>query len=125
MRSYLFVAIGGAVGAVSRFVLSGWIAYQVPQWTFPLPTFIVNVLGCFIAGTLTGMAERWALFSADLRLLLITGILGGFTTFSAFGLESTMLVRKGEFFIALLYVLLSVSIGLLAFGGGLLLAKAA
>jgi CrcB protein len=81
------------------------------------------VLGCFIAGALTGSAERWNFLSPELRLLLFTGILGGFTTFSAFSLESILLFKKGELFVALLYILLSVVVGLLAFAGGLLITK--
>ncbi len=123
MRSYLLVALGGAVGALSRFSFSGWVTSQIPGWSFPLPTFLVNVLGCFIAGALTGSAERWNFLSPELRLLLFTGILGGFTTFSAFSLESILLFKKGELFVALLYILLSVVVGLLAFAGGLLITK--
>ena len=125
MRSYLLVALGGALGSMCRFALGGLISFQFPGWTFPLATFIVNIVGCCIAGILTGTAERWDILSADLRLLLFTGILGGFTTFSAFGLESTLLLRKGELSIALLYIGLSVLVGLLAFSGGLLVTKAA
>jgi CrcB protein len=124
MRSYLLVALGGAIGAVSRFAVGGWVAYQVPGVTFPLSTFVVNVVGCCVAGALTGAAERWDVLSADLRLLLFTGILGGFTTFSAFGLESTLLLRKGHVSVALLYIGLSVLAGVLAFWGALLVTKA-
>lgn len=124
MRSYLIVALGGAVGAISRFGFSGWVASHIPGWSFPLPTLLVNVLGCFIAGALTGSAERWNILSPELKLLFFTGILGGFTTFSAFSLESMLLLKKDEFFIALLYIVLSVVGGLMAFAGGLLLTKA-
>jgi CrcB protein len=124
MRSYLIVALGGAVGAISRFGFSGWVASHVPGWSFPLPTLLVNVFGCFIAGALTGGAERWNVLSPEFKLLFFTGILGGFTTFSAFSLESIVLFKKDEFFLALLYIMASVFGGLMAFAGGLLLTRA-
>jgi len=110
----LLVAIGGAIGSVARFRLSGLVLHQAVDWKFPIGTFVVNVLGCLVAGLLAGLAEKHDLFSADLRLFLFTGIAGGFTTFSAFSLETMFLLRRGELGIAALYVLLSVALGLLA-----------
>ncbi len=82
------------------------------DWRFPLGTFIVNVLGCLAAGILSGLIERHHVFSADTRLFLFTGLLGGFTTFSAFGVETVFLLRRGETFVAIAYVALSIAVGL-------------
>ena len=74
----------------------------------------MNVLGCLVAGVLLGLAEKYDYFSADARLLLFTGVLGGFTTFSAFGLETMFLMRRGEWLVAGSNVVLSVTAGLVA-----------
>ena len=115
------MALGGALGSVARFKISGWVLHYTLDWKFPAGTFVVNVLGCLVAGTLAGLAEKHDLMSADARLLLFTGILGGFTTFSAFGLETMFLLRRGEVLIAASNVFLSVVAGLLALwlGGGI------
>lgn len=110
----VWVALGGALGSVARFKLAGWVSQSYAEWTFPLGTFVVNVLGCFVIGFLAALSQESGLISADTRAFLFTGILGGFTTFSAFGLETFNLLRRGEFLVAGSYVALSVFIGLLA-----------
>ena len=119
MQSLLLVAAGGALGSVARFLLSGLVLRQVPDWRFPLGTFTVNVVGCLVAGILAGLAERNSLFTPQVRLLLFTGVLGGFTTFSAFGVETMFLLRRGDFAIASANVVLSVVVGLAALALGL------
>ncbi len=119
MKALLLVALGGALGSVGRFKLSGWVLHHTMDWRFPAGTFTVNIAGCLLAGVLAGLAEKHELFSADIRLLLFTGLLGGFTTFSAFGLETMFLLRKGELLIAGANVALSVVAGLLALWLGL------
>lgn len=109
---WLLVGIGGGLGAIARFALSGFILPHTLQEKFPWPTFTVNVLGCLIAGILFALAEKSNVFSPNLRLFLFTGLLGGFTTFSAFGVETFFLLRRGDFFIASAYVLGSVACGL-------------
>lgn len=113
-RHILLVATGGALGAVARFKLGGLILHQSLNWKFPLGTFAVNVLGCLVAGLLTGLVVRWGEFSEDTRLFLFTGLLGGFTTFSAFGVETFALLKRDENLIAFAYVSLSVLCGLAA-----------
>jgi len=81
---------------------------------FPLGTFVVNITGCLLAGVLAGFAERHAWFDADVRLLLMVGLLGGFTTFSAFGLETVQLLRRGDWLLAGGYAGGSVVIGIAA-----------
>lgn len=122
MKAVLLVALGGAVGSVARYKVSGWMLQHTLDWRFPAGTFAVNVFGCLLAGLLAGLAEKHEFLSADARLLLFTGLLGGFTTFSAFGLETMFLVRKGELLVAGANVMFSVLAGLLALWIGLGLA---
>ena len=119
----LLVALGGAIGSVARFKMSGYILQHTIDWKFPAGTFAVNVLGCLIAGVLAGLAEKHDFFTAEVRLLLFTGVLGGFTTFSAFGLETMYLLRRGDIAIAGANIALSVVAGLIALCLGLGLAS--
>jgi CrcB protein len=112
MRALLLVAVGGAVGSAARFQMSSWLLHHTVSWRFPLGTFSVNVLGCLVAGSLGGLIAKQSAFAPDVRLLLLTGLLGGFTTFSAFGLETFLLLKRGEVGVALSYALLSVIAGL-------------
>ena len=114
MKALLLVAFGGAFGSVARYQLSGLVLHHTIDWRFPAGTFVVNVVGCLVAGVLAALAEKHDFLDAELRLLLFTGFLGGFTTFSAFGLETMNLMRRGEVAIAGANVLLSVAAGLLA-----------
>jgi len=82
-------------------------------------TFSINVLGCFVIGILAALVEHHDLFSPLVRLLLFTGVLGGFTTFSAFGYESAFLLRRGLVSVAVSYLVLSVLGGLIAVGVGM------
>ena len=112
MKQVLLIGLGGCIGSVARYTLGGWVLHHhAEDWRFPAGTFVVNVLGCLVAGILAGLVERHNLFSPDTRLLLFTGFLGGFTTFSAFGVETVFLLRRGEVWVALAYVLSSVACG--------------
>lgn len=117
MKGMLLVALGGAIGSVARYKLSGLVLHHTIDWKFPAGTFAVNVLGCLVAGVLVALAEKWDFFTPDVRLLLFTGMLGGFTTFSAFGVETVHLLRRGEALVAGTYVALSVAVGILALWG--------
>jgi CrcB protein len=112
LMNIVLVGVGGALGAIARYLISGLVLHHYPGWKFPLPTFLVNVLGCLVAGILAGFIVKQDWFSAQHRLFLFTGILGGFTTFSAFGLETMHLLRDGHIGIAMLYVGLSVVVGI-------------
>ncbi|HUR98697.1 MAG TPA: fluoride efflux transporter CrcB [Pyrinomonadaceae bacterium] len=90
-RNILFVAIGGMLGSVGRFLLAGLIAGVLP-YAFPFGTFLVNVAGCFVMGAVMGLADRYTQFSDDWRLFLTAGFCGGFTTFSAFAFENAQLI---------------------------------
>ena len=119
MKAVLLVALGGAVGSAARYKLSGLVLHYTVDWRFPAGTFSVNVLGCLAAGILAGIAGKHDMLSADARLLLFTGLLGGFTTFSAFGLETMHLLKRGQLGVASANVVLSVAAGLLALWVGL------
>ena len=119
MKDVLLVGIGGFIGSVARYKLGGLVLHFAAQQRFPYSTFAVNVLGCLVMGLLAGATARYEVFGPGTRLLLFTGVLGGFTTFSAFGLEATQLVRRGEFGIAALYAGSSVVLGIAAVWVGL------
>lgn len=124
MKGILIVALGGAIGSVARYKLSGYVLHHTIDWRFPAGTFAVNVAGCLVAGILAGLAEKHHVLSADTRLFLFTGVLGGFTTFSAFGLETMFLLKRGEVLVAGANVVLSVVAGLAALWLGLGMASA-
>ena len=114
MKQALIVGLGGFIGSIGRYKLGGMILHHTASWRFPLSTFIVNVVGCFVIGALAALVEHRDIFSADTRLFLFTGLLGGFTTFSAFGYEGIFLLRRGEIGVALAYAGLSVVCGFAA-----------
>jgi len=114
MKSILLVALGGALGSVTRFKISGWILHNSINWRFPLSTFMVNMIGCLVIGLLAGLAAKDNFFSENARVFLFTGIVGGFTTFSAFELDAFFLLKKGDVLVAGGYLMLSIFIGLLA-----------
>jgi CrcB protein len=113
MKLALFVALGGGLGSLARYKMGGWLMHHLVDWKFPAGTFAVNLLGCMLAGLLAGLAEGRAWLGPEARVLLFTGFLGGFTTFSAFGLETILLVQRGELAVAAANVALSVLCGLL------------
>ena len=112
MKAILLVGLGGMIGSVARYKAGGWLLHHTLLEKFPYSTFAVNVLGCLVAGVLAGLVEKHDLFAADTRLFLFTGLLGGFTTFSAFGLDAIYLVRRGELMTAASYAGLSVIVGI-------------
>jgi CrcB protein len=109
-----WVAMGGAIGAAARYALSSWLLPYSLSSKFPWPTFAVNVLGCLMAGVLMAVMSKYEWNTPGVRLFLLTGVLGGFTTFSAFGLETFELIKRGEPAMALLYVAASVLAGVAA-----------
>jgi fluoride exporter len=100
LTKILAVAGGGALGSVLRYLVSLGAA-RTAGTGFPWGTLIVNVAGCLIAGVLFGLAEERAVFSPVVRLLLLTGFVGGFTTFSTFAVETVTLMRDGSLTLAL------------------------
>jgi CrcB protein len=118
MRAMLLVALGGALGAVMRYAVSGWVQALSRDPTFPLGTLAVNVLGCFVIGGLAWLAGERNLLAPDTRLLVQVGFLGAFTTFSSFSNETLALLRGGEGLRALLNVGANNLLCLLATGLG-------
>jgi len=90
-RSILFVAFGGLIGSVFRFLAASFVVTMLP-FTFPFGTFVVNITGCFIMGAAVGLAERYIWIHHDWRMFLTAGFCGGFTTFSAFAFENLELL---------------------------------
>ena len=101
MYKLLFVGTGGFIGAVLRYWVSGFIQELSKSNMFPVGTLVVNFLGCLVIGFLSQLAEDYGLFSVESRVLVFTGILGGFTTFSTFGNETMSLLRDGQNLLAL------------------------
>lgn len=95
----LLVGIGGFVGSIARYALSGYVQ-DLTKGTFPYGTLTVNVLGCFLIGAISQLAEARAFLPAEVRALVIVGLLGGFTTFSAFGNETLNLLRDRDWTLA-------------------------
>lgn len=117
MHSLLAVAAGGAIGAVARYLLSAQIL-RVTGLGFPFGTLSVNVLGGVLMGLLVSLfALHWNA-GQELRLFLTVGLLGGFTTFSTFSMETILLFERGQWMAAGLYVLASVSLALAGFAAG-------
>jgi CrcB protein len=117
----LLVALGGAVGSNARYLVGTWLAALLGA-TFPWGTLAVNLTGSFTAGLILGIADARGL-AAGARLLLVTGFLGGYTTFSAFSVESVRLAEQQGILIAAANVLGSVGFGLAAAVGGLALGR--
>ena len=114
MKAALAVGLGGLLGSLTRYKLGGLVLHHTSGWRFPLSTFTVNLLGCALVGLLAGIAEHRHGLSPAARLFLITGFCGGFTTFSAFGLETVYLLRRHEAPWALANVVASVVLGVVA-----------
>lgn len=116
----LAIAIGAAIGANLRYGLTRWAAEHLGA-SFPYGTLLVNIIGCLLIGALLTLAAARLPLSEPLRLLLVTGLLGGFTTFSSFGWEAYGLAIAGDWALAALYVAASVLLGLAAvlLGAGL------
>ncbi len=110
--SIALVALGGAVGSVSRYLLGTWIQSASRSVDFPYGTLSVNLIGCFVIGFLSQLAEARGVFTPETRALVFIGVLGGFTTFSSFGNDTLNLLRAGETLNALLNAGANVILGL-------------
>lgn len=118
----LLVGAGGFIGSVLRYLGSTAAQSLVPGSALPIGTLAVNVTGCLLIGALSQLAEARELFTPDHRAFLLTGLLGGFTTFSAFGHETLKLFRGGQLAFAVGNVAAQVGLGLLAVWLGMSLA---
>jgi CrcB protein len=123
MFQAFLVAAGGALGSLLRYFVGQW---SLRLWgpNFPWGTLIVNVAGCFVIGVFAEMIARRFNASVELRLLLVTGFLGGFTTFSAFSLDAISLFERGEAMLGGVYIAASVGLSMAAVVAGLALMRA-
>ena len=114
MNAYVWIALGGALGSAARFAVTDWVYTRWPS-SFPWGTLLVNVLGSLLIGMLAALGEsgrgHWSMVT---RQFLMLGVLGGFTTFSSFSLQTMMLLRNGAVLIAGLNALASVCLCLIA-----------
>src|SRR5215470_16329824 len=101
------VAFGGALGSVVRYMVAGWVQ---PAWWpgFPFGIFVVNITGGLVMGLITELAALKLNFTPEMRAFLTTGILGGYTTFSTFSLDAALLIERGDWTNALIYMIGSV-----------------
>ncbi|RUM25503.1 fluoride efflux transporter CrcB [Rhizobium vallis] len=123
MIQALLVAVGGAIGSVLRYYVGQW-GLRLMGPAFPWGTLAVNVVGCFGIGVITELIARKFNASVELRLLLVTGFLGGFTTFSAFSLDAISLFERGEAVAGSVYVAASVGFSIAAAIAGLAIMRA-
>ncbi len=123
MSKYLAVLIGSAIGGLCRYSLSNLVYFLIKEPTFPYANFIINVSGSFLIGFLAELFDTRVMVSPVLRIALLTGVLGGYTTFSSFSFETYALMRDGEMMRGIVNAAGSVLIGLLAVFLGVRLAQ--
>jgi CrcB protein len=107
------IGAGGFVGAVLRYLVSGWVQYRSGSIIFPFGTMAVNMIGCLVIGFLTYLVEARSLFSPEIRSFVLVGLLGAFTTFSTFGNETLGLIRDSRLDLAAVNAGVQVSVGVL------------
>jgi len=121
IKQLILVGVGGGIGSIFRFLISRTIPFV--QGSFPWATFIINITGCFIIGLLIGLLFKHPASAENMRLLLVVGFCGGFTTFSTFSLENVFMYQSGNYLALALYITLSVILGFAAVFLGLALSK--
>ena len=112
MDRVLLAGVGGFIGSVLRYLLSGFVQQVTQNFAFPYGTLVVNLIGCLAIGILSELAKARGIFTVESRVFVFVGILGGFTTFSTFGNETINLLRDGESLPALLNISLQIILGL-------------
>jgi CrcB protein len=122
MQKTIFIALGGLVGTLLRYWLSGFVARKYGE-TFPWGTMAVNLLGCLVTGAVFFLSEERFLVSPTVRTVILIGLLGGFTTFSSYGLQTFTLLRDGEFGLGILNMIASNVLGLFMVWIGYVLAR--
>lgn len=108
MLRFFIIGLGGAIGTILRYVMGG-LDYRFSNGVFPVSTLVVNVTGSLVIGFLWGIIDRFN-FSPNMRMFVFIGILGGYTTFSTFSLETFNLMRDGEYRIAIMNAALSLAL---------------
>ena len=123
MLKTILIGLAGLSGTLLRYWLSGLVARQYGE-TFPWGTMAVNMIGCLLTGAIFNLTEERFLVNPTLRTVILIGLMGGFTTFSSYGLQTFTLVRDGEFGLATLNIGVSNVLGLLMVWAGYALVKA-
>jgi CrcB protein len=123
LTNLLWIGVGGFVGAILRYLVGAYVQGLTQSLNFPYGTLVVNLVGCWLIGFLFYLPALHDTLDNQLRLLLITGVLGAFTTFSTFGNESLRLLQNQRTGAALIYIGASVCAGLVAVRVGQLLAE--
>lgn len=113
IKNILLVGFGGFIGSVGRYFLSR-LNLSLDILAIPIGTLSVNIIGSYLIGFLTGMSEKSALITTEMRLFLMVGLCGGFTTFSSFTSENLVLMHNGQFLSVFLYTGLSILLGFIA-----------
>lgn len=122
LKQLLLVGLGGGIGSMFRYLVSLWAVRRLAT-DFPLATFLVNITGCLLIGLLVGLSARHHWLDAQMKLLLITGFCGGYTTFSTFSLENWALFESSNYTHLTANIVGSVLLGIAAVWLGLLLSK--
>jgi CrcB protein len=116
MKNIILVFLGAGFGGVLRYAIGNIIKWN--STSFPWATFVVNIIGSFLIGIILAYSLKNEIFSTNYKLLLTTGICGGFTTFSALSAESLQLIKQGNWMLALAYIICSIVLGIAACGIG-------
>jgi CrcB protein len=122
LKTVLIIFAGSGIGGVARYGMQTWV-FRIYPFSFPLGTFIVNMIGCFLIGLFYALSEKGSLLSPEWRLALTTGFCGGFTTFSTFAYENMNLLRTGDYLYFGLYAVGSVIFGIATVYLGILTIK--
>ena len=123
MLNIALVAIGGAIGSVARYLVGVW-SVRIAGPNFPWGTFTVNIVGAFLIGLLVEIIARRFDASAEMRVFVVTGIIGGFTTWSSFTLDAVVLFERGDIGLSALYLMGSLVVSFAAIFAGLALGRA-
>jgi len=114
MRNLFWVGAGGFIGAILRYLISGFVQNLTQSIIFPHGTLAVNIIGCFLIGIIAYLVESQAGISPEMRLLVLVGILGSFTTYSTFSAETMNLLQDQRFFLGLINIGTHIILGLSA-----------